>query len=62
MAIALKLIMIEAGVILNQNSNYEAYINYMKTKRGSQETSDRRIEHALERYEKLTSAGRPDMR
>ena len=54
MAIALKLIMIEAGVILNQNSNYEAYINYMKTKRGSQETSDRRIEHALERYEKLT--------
>jgi DNA primase len=58
MAIALKLIMIRAGVLLNQNSNYEAYINYMKTKRDSVKTSDRNIELALQEYEKLTSAGR----
>jgi len=58
MAIALKLIMIRAGVLLNQNSNYEAYINYMKTKRGSVKTSDSRIEQALQEYQKLTSTER----
>ena len=58
MAIALKLIMIRAGVLLNQNSNYEAYINYMKTKRGSVDASGKKIEHALAEYEKLNSAGR----
>ncbi len=57
-AIALKLIMMRAGVLLNQNSNYEAYINYMKTKRGSVEPSDRRIEQALQEFDELTTAGR----
>jgi len=57
-AIALKLIMIRAGSILNRDSNYGAYVNYMKTKRDSVKTSDRNIELALQEYEKLTSAGR----
>jgi len=58
MAIALKLIMIRAGVLLNQNSNYEAYVNYMKTKRGSVDASGKKIERALGEYEKCNSAGR----
>lgn len=53
-AIGLKLIMIEAEVEIHDKTNLEAYINYMKDKRGS----NKKIEEALEEYEKLTLTGR----
>ena len=57
-AIALKLIMMRAGVILQAESNYGAYVHYMKARRGSVEPSDRRIEQALQEFDELTTAGR----
>lgn len=53
-ALAIKLLMILAGVTLNQQSNYGAYVNYLKTKRGT----DQKIEQAIQEYEKLTLTGR----
>ena len=57
-AIALKLIMMRAGVVIQAESNYGAYVHYMKARRGSVEASDRRIEQALQEFKELTSAGR----
>jgi DNA primase len=57
-AIALKLIMIRAGAVLQAESNYGAYVHYMKNRRGSVEASDRRIEQALQEFDELTTAGR----
>ena len=57
-AIALKLIMIRAGAVLQAESNYGAYIHYMKNRQASQGTSNSRIEGALREYEELTSTGR----
>jgi len=57
-AIALKLIMMRAGVVIQAESNYGAYVHYMKARRGSVEASDRRIEQALQEFDELTTAGR----
>ena len=57
-AIALKLIMMRAGVVIQAESNYGAYIHYMKSRGGSVEASDRRIEQALQEFKEITSAGR----
>ena len=57
-AIALKLIMMRAGVVIQAESNYGAYVHYMKARRGSVEPSDRRIEQALQEFDELTTAGR----
>ena len=57
-AIALKLIMIRAGAVLQAESNYGAYVHYMKNRRASQKASDSRIERALREYEEMTSTGR----
>lgn len=57
-AIALKLIMIRAGVVLQSESNYGAYIHYLKNRGGSQKASDSQIEKALREYEELTLTGR----
>ncbi len=57
-AIALKLIMIRSGVVLQAESNYGAYVHYMKSRRASQKTSDSKIERALREYEEMTSTGR----
>jgi len=53
-AIGLKLLMILAGETLQKETNYGAYINYMKEKRGS----NRKIEAAIQEYEELTLTGR----
>ena len=53
-ALAIKLLMILSGETLDQESNYGAYINYLKEKRGS----NKKIEEALIEYEELTSSGR----
>lgn len=52
--IALKLIMIWAGVQLHEEQNYRAYINYLKSKRGQ----DKAIEAAISKYERLAAEGR----
>ena len=52
--LAVKLLMIMAGVTISQKTNYGAYVHYLKDKRGS----DLKIERAVQDYEKLTSAGR----
>lgn len=52
-ALAIKILMILSGEILHQ-TNYGAYVNYLQTKRGT----NRKIEEAIQEYEKLTSAGR----
>lgn len=57
-AIALKLIMMRAGVTLQAESNYGAYVHYMKARGGSVEASDKRIEQALQEFKEITSAGR----
>jgi len=57
-AIALKLIMMRAGVVIQAESNYGAYVHYLKARRGSVEASDRRIEQALQEFDELTTAGR----
>ncbi len=57
-AIALKLIMMRAGVTLQAESNYGAYVHYMKYRRGSVEGSDKKIERALQEFKEITSAGR----
>ena len=57
-AIALKLIMMRAGVVIQAESNYGAYIHYMKSRGGSVGASDRRIEQALQEFKEITSAGR----
>jgi len=53
-ALAVKLLMILAGEILLETSNYGAYVNYLQQKRGS----NRKIELAIQEYEKLTLTGR----
>lgn len=53
-AIATKLLMILAGVELNRDTNYGAYVNYLQEKRGTKP----KIEQAIKEYEQLTSTGR----
>ena len=53
-ALATKLIMILAGVTLNEPTNYGAYVNYLQYNRDSNE----KIERAIKEYEKLSSTGR----
>ncbi len=53
-ALALKLIMIWAGVLKHESQNYEAYINYWKHHRGG----DEHIEKAIAKYQQLSSSGR----
>jgi replicative DNA helicase len=53
-AIATKLIMILSGEVLQAETNYGAYINYLKEKRGT----IKKIEQAIKEYEELTSTGR----
>lgn len=53
-ALAVKLIMILAGVELERLSNYGAYVNYLQEKRGS----NNRIDQAIKEYTELTSSGR----
>jgi len=52
--LVLKLLLIWSGVTLNSDFNQEAFINYMKEKRGS----NQKIEKAISKYEQLTSSGR----
>lgn len=52
--LALKLLLIWSGVTLHQEFNQEAFIGYMKEKRGSNE----KIERAISKYEDLTQSGR----
>jgi DNA primase catalytic core len=52
--LALKLLMILSGETLEKDSNYGAYINYLKEKRGS----NAKIEKALAEYQQLSSSGR----
>lgn len=52
--IALKLIMIWAGVKLHEEQNYRAYVNYLKYHRGEREA----IEQAIQQYEQVATAGR----
>jgi len=52
--LALKLVMIWAGVTLHSEFNQEAYINYLKEKRDT----NKKIERAISKYEKLTQSGR----
>jgi replicative DNA helicase len=52
--LALKAIMILAGKELHSSQNLEAYIGYMRTKRGQ----DQDIETAIQLYRTLTSTGR----
>ena len=52
--LALKLVMIMAGVEINSEFNQGAYLNYFQEKRGSNE----KIEKAISRYEEYTSSGR----
>jgi len=53
-AIATKLIMILAGEVIQQETNYGAYVNYLHDKRGS----NKKIDQAILEYEKATSEGR----
>jgi len=53
-AIATKLIMILSGEVLHVETNYGAYINYIKEKRGT----NKKIEQAISEYESWTSTGR----
>jgi hypothetical protein len=57
-AIALKLIMMRAGVTLQAESNYGAYVHYMKARGGSVEASNKSIEQTLQEFKEITSAGR----
>jgi len=57
-ALALKLIMIRAGEVIQKDSNYGAYVHYLKTRKGSQEPPKIKIEQALQEFRELTSAGR----
>ena len=52
--IALKLIMNSSGIVLDQNMSLDAYIGYMRAKRGSEPA----IERAIQGYQELTSSGR----
>jgi DNA primase catalytic core len=53
-ALAVKLIMIMARKTLSQYQNYEAYLHYLREKRGS----DPKIEKAIQEYESYVSTGR----
>jgi DNA primase len=57
-AIALKLIMMRAGAVIQAESNYGAYVHYMKSRGGSVGASDSKIEQALREFSEITSAGR----
>jgi len=52
--LALKLLMIKSGQMLSQDFNLEAYMGYLRDKRGQNAT----IERAIREYEQLTSSGR----
>lgn len=56
--IALKLIMMRAGAVIQAESNYGAYVHYMKARGGSVEASNKSIEQALQEFKEITSAGR----
>jgi len=56
--LALKCLIILAGVELHHSQNLEAYINYLKTKRSSAKDKKTEIEAAVQQYQQLTSAGR----
>lgn len=53
-ALATKIIMIMAGVELQRDTNYGAYIHYLKEKRGTNKKTDL----AIQEYQEITSAGR----
>ncbi len=53
-ALALKLIMLEAGEILSERHNFEQYVLYLKEQRPTHPT----IEEAITRYEQWASSGR----
>jgi DNA primase catalytic core len=53
-ALATKIIMILAGVEIQRDTNYGAYIHYLKEKRGT----NKKIDLAIQEYEEITSAGR----
>lgn len=53
-ALATKIIMILAGVELQRETNYGAYVHYIKEKQGT----NKKIDDALQEYEDITSAGR----
>lgn len=52
--LALKCLMILAGEVLNPKYNLQAYVNYLKEKRGT----SLKIEKAIETFDELTSSGR----
>lgn len=52
--LAIKLIMLMAGKVLSEGFNLQAYINYLKEKRGS----DKAIDKAIQEYQELTASGR----
>lgn len=52
-AIATKLIMILAGEVIHKDTNYGAYVNYLKDGK-----SNSKIDQAIQEYQRLTSSGR----
>lgn len=52
--LALKCLMVLAGEVLNTKYNLQAYVNYLKEKRGT----NPKIEKAVETFDELTSSGR----
>ena len=53
-ALAVKLIMLMAGRVLNKDFNYNAHLNYLQEKRGT----DRAIDEAIACYQEAASSGR----
>jgi DNA primase catalytic core len=53
-AIATKIIMIMAGVEIQRETNYGAYVYYLQEKRGT----NGKIDQAIQEYEAITSSGR----
>ena len=54
--LALKLLMIMAGEVLSKDTNQGAYIHYLREKK--RQEPNKKIEEALQEYQKLTVAGR----
>ena len=54
--IATKLIMIMAGTILQFDDNQTAYLNYLKYRSRPKHRKDPKIEEAIKKYDKLSSA------
>lgn len=53
-ALATKIIMILAGEEIQRDTNYGAYVHYLKEKRGT----NKKIDLAIQEYQEITSAGR----